>query len=552
MAYIALYRKFRPLKFEDMVGEEHITKTLKNQIIYGRVGHAYLFSGGRGTGKTTSAKILARAVNCLNPQNGEPCNECEICKEILEGSLTDVIEMDAASNNSVDDIREIRDEVNFLPTKAKYRVYIIDEVHMLTTGAFNALLKTLEEPPEHVKFILATTEPQKLPTTILSRCQRFDFKKLSNSDIVKRLKIICKESEIKISEEALKLISVLAEGAMRDGISILERCAQESTEEISEELVKELVGIPKLEYISEIVKGILEKDEIKALNVVDKVIDEGKDLYNFLWEIIKYLKDILIYKSTKKLDIYSKDEIKEIEEISKLASNEKILNIIYLLSSLENDIKWSTQKTIMFQTGIIRACLDIKNDGLDELKAKVAEIENKIENEDIKVSNNSKNVENSNKTSSKQTEVESKEESFFAENVGDIVLSDDDLINAVPKEDVSKKDNKKTENNANINWQNILNKLKTSGKIMLYTSLANTKIKQIGDMIIEVEFPNGLTPFVQKILDDSSNKKDLSQIVFQETGKEWQIKYKDLKSSSTPKVESKKDNDLGIDINIIE
>ena len=552
MAYIALYRKFRPLKFEDMVGEEHITKTLKNQIIYGRVGHAYLFSGGRGTGKTTSAKILARAVNCLNPQNGEPCNECEICKEILDGSLTDVIEMDAASNNSVDDIREIRDEVNFLPTKAKYRVYIIDEVHMLTTGAFNALLKTLEEPPEHVKFILATTEPQKLPTTILSRCQRFDFKKLSNSDIVKRLKIICKESEIKISEEALKLISVLAEGAMRDGISILERCAQESTEEISEELVKELVGIPKLEYISEIVKGILEKDEIKALNVVDKVIDEGKDLYNFLWEIIKYLKDILIYKSTKKLDIYSKDEIKEIEEISKLASNEKILNIIYLLSSLENDIKWSTQKTIMFQTGIIRACLDIKNDGLDELKAKVAEIENKIENEDIKVSNNSKKIESSNKTSSKQTEVESKEESFFAENVGDIVLSDDDLINAVPKEDVSKKDNKKTENNANINWQNILNKLKTSGKIMLYTSLANTKIKQIGDMIIEVEFPNGLTPFVQKILDDSSNKKDLSQIVFQETGKEWQIKYKDLKSSSTPKVESKKDNDLGIDINIIE
>ena len=366
------------------------------------------------------------------------------------------------------------------------------------------------------------------------------------------LKIICKESEIKISEEALKLISILAEGAMRDGISILERCAQESTEEISEELVKELVGIPKLEYISEIVKGILEKDEIKALSVVDKVIDEGKDLYNFLWEIIKYLKDILIYKSTKKLDIYSKDEIKEIEEISKLASNEKILNIIYLLSSLENDIKWSTQKTIMFQTGIIRACLDIKNDGLDELKAKVAEIENKIENEDIKVSNNSKKIESSNKTSSKQTEVESKEESFFAENVGDIVLSDDDLINAVPKEDVSKKDNKKTENNANINWQNILNKLKTSGKIMLYTSLANTKIKQIGDMIIEVEFPNGLTPFVQKILDDSSNKKDLSQIVFQETGKEWQIKYKDLKSSSTPKVESKKDNDLGIDINIIE
>ena len=196
MAYTALYRKFRPLKFEDMVGEEHITRTLKNQIISKRVGHAYLFNGGRGTGKTTSAKILARAVNCLNPKDGEPCNECEICKEILEGSLTDVVEMDAASNNSVDDIRGIRDEVNFLPTKAKYRVYIIDEVHMLTTGAFNALLKTLEEPPEHVKFILATTEPQKLPTTILSRCQRFDFKKITNENIIKRLKIICTESPL--------------------------------------------------------------------------------------------------------------------------------------------------------------------------------------------------------------------------------------------------------------------------------------------------------------------------------------------------------------------
>ena len=547
MAYIALYRTFRPLKFEDMVGEEHITKTLKNQIIYGRVGHAYLFSGGRGTGKTTSAKILARAVNCLNPQNGEPCNECEICKEILDGSLTDVIEMDAASNNSVDDIREIRDEVNFLPTKAKYRVYIIDEVHMLTTGAFNALLKTLEEPPEHVKFILATTEPQKLPTTILSRCQRFDFKKLSNSDIVKRLKIICKESEIKISEEALELISVLAEGAMRDGISILERCAQESTEEISEELVKELVGIPKLEYISEIVKGILEKDEIKALNVIDKVIDEGKDLYNFLWEIIKYMKDILIYKSTKKLNIYSKDEIKEIEEISKLASNEKILNIIYLLSSLENDIKWSTQKTIMFQTGIIRACLDIKNDGLDELKERITKLENQIESGNIKVNN----TKNSNKNANVK-QVPKEETTFYAEELGDVILSDNDLESAIPKEINLKKEEKNDIDTTNINWQNILNKLKTSGKIMLFTSLANTNIKQIGDMIIEVEFPNGLTPFVQKILDDSTNKKDLSKIIFQETGKEWQIKYKDLKSSSTTKVETKKDEDLGIDINIIE
>ena len=557
MAYTALYRKFRPLKFADMVGEEHITKTLRNQIIYGRVGHAYLFSGGRGTGKTTSAKILARAVNCLNPQDGEPCNECEICKEILNGSLTDVIEMDAASNNSVDDIREIRDEVNFLPTKAKYRVYIIDEVHMLTTGAFNALLKTLEEPPEHVKFILATTEPQKLPTTILSRCQRFDFKRISNQDIVKRLKIICEESKIKISNEALELISVLAEGAMRDGISILERCAQESTEEISEDLVKELVGIPSLEYISSIVKSIFEKDEIKALEITDKVIEDGKDLYNFLWEIIKYMKDILVYKSTKKLNIYSKDELKDIEEISKLVSNEKILNTIYLFSSIENDIKWSSQKTIMFQTGIIKACIDIKNDGIDELKARIEELENKIENGNITISKSEQSKNTTSSSSKKQANNQTEEFGFFEEAPGDVVLSDNDLMSAKPIKNSAPQSNseesKKTENNkCDINWQNVLNKLKTSGKIMLFTSLANTKINQVGDMIFEIEFPNGLTPFVQKILDDSANKKDLGQILLQETGKEWHIKYKDLKSSANKKVETKKNDDLGIDINIIE
>lgn len=199
----------------------------------GRVGHAYLFNGGRGTGKTSAAKVLARAVNCLNPQDGEPCNECEICKAALAGSLTDIVEMDAASNNSVEDIRSIRDEVNFLPTVARYRVYIIDEVHMLSTGAFNALLKTLEEPPEHVKFILATTEPQKIPATILSRCQRFDFKKIPDQVIAKRLEFVCNESNIEASQEALITIASLSEGAMRDALSILDRCLQDGSDEIS-------------------------------------------------------------------------------------------------------------------------------------------------------------------------------------------------------------------------------------------------------------------------------------------------------------------------------
>ncbi len=356
MAYTALYRKFRPLKFEDMVGQDHITKTIKNQIMSGRVGHAYLFNGGRGTGKTTTAKILARAVNCLNPQNGEPCNECEICKAALSGSLTDIVEMDAASNNSVDDIRAIRDEVNFLPTLAKYRVYIIDEVHMLSTGAFNALLKTLEEPPAHVKFILATTEPQKLPATILSRCQRFDFKKISNEDISRRLQYVCDESKIEITKEALNIISVLSEGAMRDALSILERCLQEANEKIDEDLVKDLVGIPKLTFISKIIESIVNSDINKTIETVEEIMQEGKDLSNLLWELIKYTKDILVWKTTKNLEIYNEEEIKKIKEISEKVSKERLLQIIYTLSELENEMKWSSQKAVLFEVAMIKLC----------------------------------------------------------------------------------------------------------------------------------------------------------------------------------------------------
>ena len=355
MAYTALYRKFRPITFREMVGQEHITKTLKNQIIANRVGHAYLFSGGRGTGKTSAAKIMARAINCLNPtEDGEPCNECEICKAILEGSLTDVVEMDAASNNSVEDVRTIRDEVNFLPTVAKYRVYIIDEVHMLSTGAFNALLKTLEEPPEHVKFILATTEPQKLPATILSRCQRFDFKRITVEDIVKRLKIICNESNINITDEAIQMIAILAEGALRDGISILERCSQDTDHIIDEDTVRDLVGIPKLKFIKELTKNLIDKEPENAIETTNKVISEGKDLDNFLWEVIKYIKDMLIYKTTKKLELYSKEDIEFIQNISEKATKEQLLNLIYDLSELANQMKVSTQKNIIFQAGIIR------------------------------------------------------------------------------------------------------------------------------------------------------------------------------------------------------
>ena len=448
MSYTALYRKFRPLKFSEMVGQEHITKTLRNQIIENRVGHAYLFSGGRGTGKTSSAKIMARVINCLNPQDGEPCNECSICKAILNGSLTDVVEMDAASNNSVEDIRSIRDEVNFLPTTAKYRVYIIDEVHMLSTGAFNALLKTLEEPPEHVKFILATTEPQKLPATILSRCQRFDFKRISVEDVMKRLKIICEESKIEITEDALRMIAMLAEGALRDGISILERCLQEETENINEDLVRDLVGIPKLTYIREIAKNIIEKNPNGAIEITNNIIDEGKDLDNFLWEIIKYIKDILIYKSTSKLELYNENEIKFIDELSKKTEKEQLLDVIYNLSELAGNMKWSTQKVIIFQTGIIKECMEYKKEVVVE-RVETPRKEAKIV-QPVKEMPQQKNI--------------------------------------VKNEPVKKSEPIKSGPKVSY-WQNVLDKIKQTGKVMIYTNLIGTTATQINDMTVGIEFP---------------------------------------------------------------
>ena len=360
MGYTALYRKFRPMKFDEIVGQEHIVRTLKNQILADRIGHAYLFNGGRGTGKTSAAKVLARTINCLNPQDGEPCNECELCTSAIDGSLTDIVEMDAASNNSVEDVREIREAVNFLPTKAKYRVYIIDEVHMLSTGAFNALLKTLEEPPKHVKFILATTEPQKIPATILSRCQRFDFKRISNEDIVRRLKFVCDESKIQINDEALKLVATLSEGGMRDALSILERCNQDGEDKIDGDKIRNLVGIPKMTFIKQITQGIIDKDVSATLEVIESVLNEGKDLNNLLWEIIKYIKDILLFKSTSKTETYSKDEIEDIKSLANKTTKENLINLICNLSEIENSMKLSTQKLIIFQTGIIKLCNNLE------------------------------------------------------------------------------------------------------------------------------------------------------------------------------------------------
>ena len=513
MAYTALYRKFRPTTFSEMVGQEHITRTLRNQIMADRVGHAYLFNGGRGTGKTSSAKILARAINCLNPKDGEPCNECEICKGALNGSLTDIVEMDAASNNSVEDIRSIREEVNFLPTKAKYRVYIIDEVHMLSPGAFNALLKTLEEPPEHVKFILATTEPQKLPATILSRCQRFDFKRISNEDIIKRLKIVCDESKIEITDGALNIIAVLSEGAMRDALSILERCIQDGENKIDEDKIKDLVGIPKITFVHSIVDSIIEYDIDNALKNMQDILDDGKDLNNFLWEIIKYVKDVLIYKTSGKADLYSEEEINNIKIISDKVPKEKLVNLIYELSKLENDMKWSTQKNIMFQAGIIKLCSK-EIDASSSLEERLNKIENYLKSGKANIAVSQPQV------NTVRTNYNNVSRSIPNSNIGTQEIKQQNPTTAT-----STTSAKQYSSDLSKSWPRIVSDLKQNGKIVLYTNLINTKAEELNDMTVGIKFPNGLSSFGKTVLEKQENMKEISTLVSMACGKPMQIKY---------------------------
>ena len=353
--YMALYRKFRPITFGDVVGQEHIIKVLKHQIANNQIGHAYLFCGSRGTGKTTTAKIFSRAINCTEPKNGEPCNECMVCHGILDASIPDVMEIDAASNNSVDDIRAIRENVIYAPTMAKYKVYIIDEVHMLSGSAFNALLKTLEEPPENVIFILATTEPHKIPVTILSRCQRFEFKRISKEDIAKRLEVVCEKNGVEAEFSALMVIAQSAEGALRDGLSLLDQVISSGVTKITESTAREILGVAEVSQTAGILTAILNKDMSNMLSLVNEVVDSGKDIKYFVWEIISLARDVLVYKNTKDTNLLKNFTLlKEIEELEKITDNSKLSDIITYLSELEANIKGATFPNILLESSLIQ------------------------------------------------------------------------------------------------------------------------------------------------------------------------------------------------------
>ncbi len=331
--YRVLYRKWRPQTFDDVSGQEHITTTLKNELIAGRLNHAYLFTGSRGTGKTTCAKILAKAVNCLDIHNGNPCGKCEVCRGIDDGSILDVVEMDAASNRNIDDIRQIIDEVQFKPAKCKYRVYIIDEVHMLTTQAFNALLKTLEEPPEHVIFILATTEVHKLPQTILSRCQKFEFHRIPPRAIADRLLFVAQQEEVTLSDSAAMLIAAVADGALRDGLSLLDRCIAISSD-IDEEVVRNAAGLARKTYLYELAACAINKNTAKSLEIIDRLYGESKDMARLCDELIAHFRALMLIKSVRNprdILVMSEDEFEEAQTQSDYLS---LSDIVYYMDVL--------------------------------------------------------------------------------------------------------------------------------------------------------------------------------------------------------------------------
>ena len=410
----ALYRSYRPQNFEDVVGQEHIIRTLKNQIENNNVGHAYLFSGTRGTGKTSTAKIFARAVNCEDSVNQEPCNECDVCRDILNDNIMDVVEIDAASNNSVDDIREIRENVKYSPAKAKYKVYIIDEVHMLSQGAFNALLKTLEEPPSYVIFILATTEPHKIPATILSRCQRFDFKRVTVKYMTARMQKICDEENLEVEEKALNLIARNSQGALRDALSILDQCISFSDNKIEYKDAVELLGTVNIEQLFEMAQSIIDQDTKKSLQILNEFVVWGKDIRNLINDLIDHFRNLMVCKVSTELDeIISLPEetIKLLKDQSKVVEVNDLIRILNILSETQDNMKVSSNPRVLAEVTMMKIAQPMFDESKEALIKRIENLEKTIESGNIKV-NISENY-----TPTNEIVVEEEPEEVVYENV---------------------------------------------------------------------------------------------------------------------------------------
>ena len=475
MAYTALYREWRPKTFHDVVGQEHISTTLKNQILNDRIAHAYLFCGTRGTGKTSTAKVFAKALNCLNIKNGEPCNECEMCTKINNGLAIDVTELDAASNNGVDKIRDIIDDVKYPPQEAKFKVYIMDEVHMLSTGAVNAFLKTLEEPPNNVIFILATTDPQKLPITILSRCQRFDFKRINNSDIIERLRKIVTDQGVYADDKSLALIARVSDGAMRDALSILDQSIAMGDGSVGYESLVNMLGLVTNEYLFNLTNAVIQRNVEKSINIIDEVVYSGKDMYLFIKDLIAHYRNILMAKVTNNpeevLDM-SEENISLVKDQASRIRAEEAMRCIRILQEAEGNAKLSKQARLYLELAVIKMC-KIEYDTSNEIiLTRINKLEEGLKNGSLKV------VASNTAPSKAQDEVRPKVK-------GDM-----------PKQKTAPKAASISGNvNSNLKlqdiqraWKDILEKVKGRRAMIVYASLLTGKPVECKDGIVTIQY----------------------------------------------------------------
>ncbi|KGO12443.1 DNA polymerase III subunit gamma/tau [Clostridium botulinum] len=505
MGYTALYRKWRPRTFKEVVGQKHITVTLKNQVIEKRIAHAYLFCGTRGTGKTSTAKILSKAVNCLNPKDGEPCNECEICNKINSGTLMDVIEMDAASKRKLEDIKEVIENVKYPPQEGKNKVYIMDEVHMLTQEAVNAFLKTLEEPPSNVIFILATTDPQKLPITILSRCQRFDFRRIRNEEIFERLRAIVSEQGIYADDKSLNLIARMSDGAMRDALSILDQVISTGDGKVEYDQVLDMLGLVTNENLLRITNSIIEKDVEKSMRIIEDIVLSGKDIYNFIKDMITHLRNILMVKVSKNpneiLDM-SSENIDLVKEQSEKIRIEEIMRDIKILQEAEQQSKWVKQNRIYLELAVLKMCKIEYDTSKEVILSRLNKIEELIKSGNIKLAINEEKKKIEPKEFNLKREKESMQHSKIKEN---------------SLEDYNK-DSKLTVETVKKMWHDILEAFKARRLMVLYAALVTANIKSCKEGIITLNY-NKQYSFNKKRLEKPENNK-IVQEIFSEVLKE--------------------------------
>lgn len=502
MSYTALYRKFRPDTFEDVKGQDHIVTTLKNQIRADRIGHAFLFCGTRGTGKTTVAKILAKAVNCEQPVDGSPCNECPTCRAIQAGTSMNVIEIDAASNNGVDNIREIREEVTYRPTQGKYKVYIIDEVHMLSAGAFNALLKTLEEPPSYVIFILATTESHKIPVTIQSRCQRYDFHRISIDTIAGRLRELMEKEQISVEEKALRYVAKAGDGSMRDALSLLDQCiAFYLGQELTFDKVLEVLGTVDTEVFSKLLRKVLGQDVTSCIHILEDLLVNGKELGQFVNDFTWYLRNLLLVKTSEDaeevLDV-SSENLKALQEESQLIDIDTLMRYIRVLSELSNNLRNATQKRVLVEVGLIKLCKPAMETNLDSVLDRLRMLEEQME----------KGI--------PMAAVQSLP-GYAGMNDGIPVQP----TQAEPSAPEKKPEKAAPEDLQRIkeNWKNIV--MQTQGMFKTFLTTAVPKYNgNTGENKLYVEFSNDLA---QTCVDDPDKKQLLEDLILQMTGKTVEV-----------------------------